>query len=75
MLDRARWLLLTHQGHLVLAAVYSIASIVSVVTYTVDRGPLYGAGQLALTGFGLWWARWCLGRAAASQPTNSQPSA
>jgi hypothetical protein len=26
------------------------------------RTPLYGLGQVALTGFGLSWARWCLRR-------------
>jgi hypothetical protein len=45
-----------------LAVVYSIAAVISIVTYTIMRSPLYGAGQLALTGFGLFWARWCLRR-------------
>jgi hypothetical protein len=61
--DRARWLLLTHQGRIALAVVYSIAAAVSVVTYTIMRSPLYGLGQLVLTSFGLLWARWCLQRA------------
>jgi hypothetical protein len=60
--DRGRWLLLTHQGRITLAVVYSMAAAVSIVTYTVMRSPLYGAGQFAVTGFGLWWARWCLRR-------------
>ncbi len=60
--DRARWLLLTHQGHIALAVVYSIASTVSIVTYTIDRSLLYGLGQLVVTSFGLLWARWCLQR-------------
>ena len=63
MADRGRWLLLTHQGRITLAVAYSIASVASIITYTVMRSPLYGAGQLVLTGFGLWWTRWCLGRA------------
>ena len=62
MADRARWLLLSHEGRIVLAVVYSIASVISIVTYTVMRSPLYGLGQVALTGFGLFWARWCLQR-------------
>ena len=61
--DRARRLLLTHQGHIVLAGVYAIAAAVSIVTYTIARSPLYGLGQLAVTSFGLFWARWCLQRA------------
>jgi hypothetical protein len=62
MADRARALLLTHQGRLVLVVVYCIAAVISIVTYTVMRSPLYGLGQLGLTGFGLFWARWCLQR-------------
>jgi hypothetical protein len=60
--DRARPLLLTHEGRIVLAVVYSIAAIGSIVTYTIMRTPLYGFGQLVVTGFGLFWARWCLRR-------------
>ena len=62
MADRARWLLYTHPGRITLAVVYSIAAVISIVTYTIMRSPLYGAGQLALTGFGLFWANWCLKR-------------
>ena len=62
MADRARWLLLTHQGRIALAVMYSITAAVSVVTYTIMRSPLYGLGQLVLTSFGLLWARWCLQR-------------
>lgn len=58
----ARWLLFTHPGRIALAVAYSIAAAVSIVTYTVVRAPLYGAGQFALTAFGLGWARWCLSR-------------
>lgn len=43
-----------------LVVLYVIASVISIVTYTIVRKPLYGAGQLGLTGFGLFWARWCL---------------
>jgi hypothetical protein len=60
--ERGRRLLLTHEGRIVLAVVYSIAAVGSIVTYTIMRSPLYGAGQLVLTGFGLFWARWCLRR-------------
>ena len=63
MPDRARWLLLSHEGRIVLAVVYSIAATVSIVTYTIMRSPLYGLGQLVITGFGLLWTRWCLQRA------------
>jgi hypothetical protein len=63
MFDRARWLLLTHEGRIALAVVYSIAATVSIVTYTIVRSPFYGLGQLVVTSFGLLWARWCLRRA------------
>jgi hypothetical protein len=60
--ERGRRLLLTHEGRVVLAVVYSIAAIGSIVTYTIMRTPLHGLGQLIVTGFGLFWARWCLRR-------------
>ena len=47
---------------MVLVIVYSILSVISIVTYAIMRSPLYGLGQVALTGFGLFWARWCLRR-------------
>ena len=47
---------------MILVVVYVVAAVISIVTYTVMRSPLYGAGQLALTGFGLFWARWSLHR-------------
>jgi hypothetical protein len=59
---RARWLLFTHPGRMILVGLYSIAAVISVVTYTIMRAPLYGLGQVAVTGFGLFWARWCLRR-------------
>ncbi|HWS47580.1 MAG TPA: hypothetical protein VN636_17095 [Acidimicrobiia bacterium] len=62
MADRARWLLLTHQGRMVLVALYLTAGAVSVVTYAVMRGPLYALGQAAVLAFGLFWVRWCLQR-------------
>ncbi len=51
------------QGRVTLAALYSIASVISILTYSVMRSPLYGVGQLVVTGSGLLWARWCLRRA------------
>jgi hypothetical protein len=60
--SRLRWMLLTHEGRVVLAVIYSMASLASIVTYTIVRSQLYGLGQLILTGFGLFWARWCLRR-------------
>jgi hypothetical protein len=60
--DRFRWLLLTHEGRIALVVVYSVAAVVSIVTYTIMRSPLYGLGQLALTSFGLLWTRWALRR-------------
>jgi hypothetical protein len=61
--DRFRWVLLTHEGRIALAVVYSVAAVVSIVTYAIVRSPLYGLGQLALTSFGLLWTRWSLRRA------------
>ena len=63
MADRFRWVLLTHEGRIALAVVYSVAAVVSIVTYAIVRSPLYGLGQLALTSFGLLWTRWSLRRA------------
>lgn len=57
-----RWLLLTHEGRITFVVTYCICSVISIVTYTIMRSPLYGLGQLGLTAFGLWWANWCLGR-------------
>ncbi len=45
-----------------LVVVYSVAAVVSIVTYTIMRSPLYGLGQLALASFGLLWTRWSLRR-------------
>jgi hypothetical protein len=61
--DRFRSVLLTHEGRIALAVVYSVAAVVSIVTYAIVRSPLYGLGQLALTSFGLLWTRWSLRRA------------
>ncbi len=60
--DRGRWLLLAPEGRMTLAVVYCIAAAISIVTYAIVRSPLYGAGQLVLTGLGLRWALWCLRR-------------
>jgi len=61
--ERARQLLLTHEGRIALSVVYMIAAAASIITYTIVRSPLYGLGQLALTAFGLIWARGALRRA------------
>jgi hypothetical protein len=60
--ERARWFLFSPQGRMTLVVLYVIASVISIVTYTIRYSPLYGAGQLGLTGFGLLWTRWCLHR-------------
>ena len=62
VVDRLRWLLLTHQGRVVLAVIYSVLSVISIIVYTIRYSPVYGLGQLFLTGFGLLWARWCIQR-------------
>jgi hypothetical protein len=62
VVDRLRWLLLTHQGRVVLAVIYSVLSVVSIVVYTIRYSIIYGLGQLVVTGFGLLWARWCIQR-------------
>ena len=67
MADRARWLLLTHEGRLALATIYCILSVLSIITYTIRYSLAYGAGQFVITAFGLSWARWCLRRGAAPQ--------
>jgi len=62
VLDRFRWLLLTHSGRVVLATVYIVAAVISVVVYTVTHGLGYGLGQVALLSFGFFWIRWCIRR-------------
>ena len=62
MLERARWLLLTHTGRVVIGVVYVVASVISIVVYTVTHGIAYGLGQLALCSFGFFWIRWCIRR-------------
>jgi len=64
MADRARWLLLTHEGRVALATIYCILSVLSIITYTVRYSVAYGAGQFVITAFGLLWTRWCLRRGA-----------
>jgi hypothetical protein len=43
--DRARWLLLTHEGRVVLLGIYAAAALASVVTYAIVRSPGYAVGQ------------------------------
>jgi hypothetical protein len=62
MTARARWLLLTHEGRVVLAIAYWAAGLASIVTYSVMRSPLYGLGQLVIIAFGYFWTQWCLSR-------------
>ena len=64
MRNVARWILLTHDGHVTIAVVYWIAAVASIVTYTIMRGPLYAFGQVALFGFGFFWIRWCWTKAS-----------
>ena len=59
MRNAARWILLTHDGHVALAVVYWIAAAVSIITYTIMRSPVYGLGQAALFAGGFFWIRWC----------------
>jgi len=62
MAERARWLLLTHTGRVVIATVYIVAAVISVVVYTITHGAGYGLGQIALFAFGFFWIRWCIRR-------------
>ncbi len=62
MPERMRRLLLTHNGRVLLAVAYIVASVVSIVVYTITHGPFYGLGQLVLCSFGLLWIRWCIRR-------------
>jgi hypothetical protein len=40
--------------------------VLSIITYTVRYGIGYGVGQFVITGFGLFWANWCLRRGASA---------
>jgi hypothetical protein len=62
VVSRLRWLLLDHEGRVLLAVVYSVLSLASVITYAIMRSPWYALGQLLLTTFGLFWVRWCIRR-------------
>ena len=62
VVDRLRWLLLTHRGRVVLGVIYSVLSVISIVVYTIRYSVIYGIGQLAVTSFGLLWTRWCIRR-------------
>ena len=62
MLERVRWLLLTHTGRVVMATVYIATAVISVVVYTIRYGAGYGLGQIALFAFGFFWIRWCIRR-------------
>jgi len=64
VVDRARWLLLTHNGRVVLATVYIVGAVISTAVYTVTHGLGYGLGQVALFTFGFFWIRWCIQRRA-----------
>jgi hypothetical protein len=46
--DRARRLLLTHEGRVVLFGVYVVAAVASIATYAVKRSAGYAIGQTIL---------------------------
>jgi hypothetical protein len=62
MTERLRWLLLTHEGRVLLAGVYLGLGVVTVVTYSVYRSPAYAAVLGAIIVSGLLWVRWCMRR-------------
>ena len=56
------WLINTPDGRRVLLVVYTVAAVISVVTYTIARSPWYAASVAAPLLFAPFWARWCLRR-------------
>ncbi len=56
------WLIDTADGRRVLLVVYSVAAVISVVTYTIVRRPWYALSVAAPLLFAPFWARWCLRR-------------
>lgn len=74
MIERARWLLLTHQGHVALFWIYAVVAATSVVVYAIARGPGYALLQAVLfTAAGLWM-RFCLRRGAARGSARDEPA-
>jgi hypothetical protein len=56
------WLIDTADGRRVLLVVYSVAAVISVVTYTIVRSPWYALSVATPLLFAPFWARWCLRR-------------
>jgi hypothetical protein len=50
--DRARWLLLTHEGRSILLGCYVAAAVASIVAYAIVRSPGYAIGQTVV--FAVW---------------------
>ncbi len=62
MTERMRWLLLTHEGRVMLAGMYLGLGLITVVTYAIYRSPLYAFAQGLVIVGGFLWVRWCIRR-------------
>jgi hypothetical protein len=62
MTERLRWLLLTHEGRVLLAGCYLGLGAVTVLTYAGYRSPAYAAVLGMIIVAGLSWVRWCIRR-------------
>jgi hypothetical protein len=56
-------LVLTAPGRRILAIVYCVLGIGTVVVYWIWRDPVYAIGQAVVLAAGILWVRWCLRRA------------
>jgi hypothetical protein len=55
---------LTREGRRILAIVYCVLGLATVIVYWIWRDPVYAIGQAVVLAAGILWVRWCLRRAA-----------
>jgi hypothetical protein len=62
MRSAIEWLIDTADGRRLLLTVYTIAAVVSVITYAIVRSPWYAMSVALPLLFAPFWASWCLRR-------------
>ena len=55
-------LILTPSGRRILAIVYCVLGLGTVIVYWIWRDPVYALGQAVVLAAGILWVRWCLQR-------------
>jgi hypothetical protein len=55
-------LVLTEPGRRILAVVYCLLGLGTVIVYWIWRDPVYAIGQGVVLAAGILWVRWCLRR-------------